>query len=140
MNSNENPLAKLASDLTDRVEALEKENAELRKEVQAKTASQQVVQVAPVISDEVAQATCDALVKAGALNEDQVEQTKKAFIEDPEAAHRTICGILDAQAQSKRASEDSEADLSGGKLVTGSMLSKSAEEDCLDRMQSILGM
>lgn len=140
MNSNENPLAKLASDLTDRVEFLEKENAALRKEVQEKTASQQVIKVAPVVSDEVAQATCDALVKAGALNEDQVELTKKAFLEDAEAAHRTICGILDAHAQSKRASEDNDADLSGGKLVSGTMLSKSAEEDCLDRMQNILGM
>lgn len=140
MSSNENPLAKLASDLTDRVEFLEKENAELRKSVQEKTASQQVLKVAPVVSDEVAQATCDALVKAGALNEDQVLETKQAFLDDPEAAHRTICGILDAQAQSKSASESDTMDLKGGTLVTGSVLSKSAEEDCLDRMQSILGM
>lgn len=140
MHSNDNPLAKLAEDLTNRVEFLEKENAELRKSVQEKTASQQVIKVGPVVSDEVAQATCDALVKAGALTEDQVAETKRAFIEDAEAAHRTICGILDAQAQTKSASDTSDVNLNGGTLVAGSVLSKTAEEDCLDRMQSILGM
>lgn len=76
MNSSEFHLTKLAEDLTNRVEYLEKENAMLRRSVQAKTASQQVLKVNPVVSDEVAQATCNALVKAGALNEDQSEYAK----------------------------------------------------------------
>ena len=107
-------MTKLANDLCDQLEKAEAENKSLKEQLaQSKTASE--VPAAPVVSAEVVQETCDALVKAGRLDADQVELCKEAFMKDPDAAHRTIVQLLNAPAQEKTAS--SEADLSGGTLV-----------------------
>jgi predicted phage gp36 major capsid-like protein len=110
-------MTKLANDLCDQLEKVEAENKSLKEQLaQVKTASEAPKD--PVVSAEVVQATCDALVKAGSISAEQVEDCKKAFTEDPEAAHRTLVQILNAPAQEKTASV--EADLSGGTLVSGS--------------------
>lgn len=135
-------LSKLASDLTDRVAFLEQENAQLRDRVTAGETAHKPVQT-PVVktaSLEEIDKACQALVRVGALAPDQIELSKKAFQDDPDAAFRTICGILDAQAQTKSASDASHLDLRGGELVTGAIRAQqSVQEDCIERMCSILG-
>lgn len=108
-------MTKLANELCDQLEKAEAENKSLKEQLaQVKTASAEPAK-APVVSAEVAQATCDAMVKAGCLTADQVELVKQAFTEDPDAIHRAVVELLNAPAQEKTAS--SEADLSGGTLV-----------------------
>ena len=110
-------MTKLATELCDKLEAVEAENKSLKEQLsQTKTASE--VPAAPVVSADVVQKTCDALVKAGRLDAEQVELCKEAFMKDPDAAHRTIVQLLNAPAQEKTAHV--EEDVSGGKLVTGS--------------------
>jgi len=122
-------MTKLANELCDQLEKTEAENKSLKAQLaQVKTASE--APKAPVVSAEVVQATCDALVKAGSISAEQVEDCKKAFTEDPEAAHRTLVQILNAPAQEKTASV--EADLSGGTLVSGT-----ANQEGQDKMASI---
>ena len=119
-------MTKLANDLCDQLEKAEAENKSLKEQLdaQTKTASAAPAEVlAP--SAEAVQATCDALVKAGRLEQDQVELCKEAFMKDPDAAHRTLVQILNAPAQEKTASV--EADLSGGTLVGG--IAKEASDD-----------
>lgn len=135
MDSNINELVKLASELTAHVEALETENLQLMQ--QQKNASAGVP--ASTVSEYTAANTCNKLVRAGLLSEDQTPHVKRAFLLDPEAAHRTISGILDAFASSKTASAVS-PDFTGGRLVDDAGLGKTASEDCIDRMQRILGM
>jgi len=110
-------MTKLANDLCDQLEKAEAENKSLKEQLtQSKTASAAPAN-APVVSADVAQATCDAMVNAGRLTAEQVDLVKKAFMEDPDAIHRAVVEILNAPAQEKTASV--EADLSGGTLVSG---------------------
>ena len=128
-------MTKLANELCDKLEAAETENQSLRAQLaQTKTASETPA-VAPCASAEVVQATCDALVKAGRLEADQVELCKEAFLKDPDAAHRTIVQLLNAPAQEKTAHV--EEDVSGGKLVNGVT---AAPEDKHAAMFKILGL
>ena len=125
-------MTKLANGLCDQLEKVEAENELLKTRLaeQLKIASEaEPQQVVKTASADVVQATCDALVKAGSISADQVEDCKKAFIEDPEAAHRTLVEILNAPAQEKTASV--EADLSGGTLVSGTT------QDSQDKMASV---
>lgn len=138
MDSNVEKLTKLAEELTDRVDALEKENAQLK--AQAKQASVPVAAPAPVVSEKVASETCERLVKAGGITQEQVAQTKEAFLKDPEAVHRTLQVVLDGQTQVKQANASETIDLSGGRLVDGDALRKDAQADCLERMSQILEM
>ena len=111
---------------------LEKENAKLQE--QCKTAS-----AAPVVSAECVADTCKALKDAGMISEDQVEQSKQAFLSDPEAIHRVAQKIVNASAQEKTAS--AEADLNGGTLVTGAAAPvKDRYAESMDRIQAILGI
>ena len=123
-------MTKLANELCDKLEAAEAEN----KLAQQKTASETPA-AAPCASANVVQATCDALVKAGRLEADQVELCKEAFLKDPDAAHRTIVQLLNAPAQEKTAHVE---DVSGGKLVNGS--SAATEVDQYAAMFQILGL
>ena len=123
-------MTKLANELCDQLEKAEAENKSLREQLAAQTKVASEVKAAPVVSAEVVQTTCDALVKAGSISADQVEDCKKAFTEDPEAAHRTLVQILNAPAQEKTASV--EADLSGGTLVSGT-----TSKDGQDKMASV---
>ena len=128
-------MTKLANELCDKLEAAEAENKSLKEQLtQIKTASVAPA-VAPCASAEVVQATCDALVKAGRLEADQVELCKEAFLKDPDAAHRTIVQLLNAPAQEKTAHV--EEDVSGGKLVNGVT---AANEDKHAAMFKILGL
>ena len=127
-------MTKLANELCDQLEKVEAENKSLKEQLsQVKTASE--VPAAPVASDDVVQATCDALVKAGRLEQDQVATCKEAFLKDPDAAHRTIVQLLNAPAQEKTA--HAEEDVSGGKLVTSA---PAAETDKLAGVFQILGL
>ena len=110
-------MTKLANELCDKLEAAEAENKSLKEQLEQQTKSASEVPAAPVASEEVVQKTCEALVKAGRLEADQVELCKEAFLKDPDAAHRTIVQLLNAPAQEKTAHV--EEDVSGGKLVTG---------------------
>jgi hypothetical protein len=124
MDENLEKMTKLANDLCDQLEKVEAENKSLKEQLaQTKTASE--VPAAPVVSAEVVQSTCDALLKAGSISEDQVEDCKKAFTEDPEAVHRAFVQVLNAPAQMKSAS--AETDLSGGTLVSGTVTDSSAD-------------
>lgn len=128
-------MTKLANELCDQLEKAEAENKSLKEQLaQTKTASE--VPAAPVASAEVVQETCDALLKAGSISADQVEDCKKAFTEDPEAALRTLTQILNAPAQVKSAS--SEIDLSGGTIVSGTVGNDS--QDKMASVYKILGL
>lgn len=117
-------MTKLANELCDQLEKAEAENKSLKEQLaQVKTASE--APKAPVVSAEVVQTTCDALLKAGSISEEQVEDCKKAFTEDPEAAHRTLVQILNAPAQMKSASV--EDNVSGGTLVGGTVSDTSSD-------------
>ena len=129
-------MTKLANELCDQLEKAEAENKSLKEQLAQTKIASEAPKAAPVVSAEVVQATCDALVKAGSISADQVEDCKKAFTEDPEAAHRTLVQILNAPAQEKTASV--EADLSGGTLVSGT--TKQASQDGLDSVLQILGL
>ena len=127
-------MTKLANELCDQLEKAEAENKSLKEQLaQTKTASE--VPPAPVVSAEVAQATCDAMVKAGCLTADQVELVKQAFTTDPDAIHRAVVELLNAPAQEKTAAI--EADLSGGTLVGGST---KVDADIHASMYAILGL
>ena len=128
-------MTKLASELCDQLEAAEAENKSLKEQLQqVKTAS-----AAPAesfaVSEDVAQATCDALVKAGSINADQVADCKEAFMKDAAAAHRVLVKLLNEPAQVKTAS--SEEDVSGGTLVNGT---PAAESDKYAKVFTTLGL
>lgn len=128
-------MTKLASELCDQLEAAEAENKSLREQItQIKTASAAPAE-APAVSEDVAQATCDALVKAGSINADQVADCKEAFMKDAAAAHRVLVKLLNEPAQVKTAS--SEEDVSGGTLVNGT---SAAESDKYAKMFTTLGL
>jgi len=129
-------MTKLANDLCDQLERVEAENKSLKEqlEAQVKTASAAPAET-PVASAEAVQATCEALVKAGRLEADQIELCKEAFLKDPDAAHRTIVQLLTAPAQEKTATV--EEDVSGGTLINGSASTES--EDKYAAMFRILG-
>jgi myo-inositol-1-phosphate synthase len=128
-------MTKLANDLCDQLEKVEAENQSLKEQLQqSKTAS--AAATAPVVSADVAQATCDAMVNAGRITAEQVELVKKAFIEDPSAIHRAVVEILNAPAQEKTANV--EEDLSGGTLVNGS--TKEASSDIYASVYETLGL
>ena len=128
-------MTKLASELCDQLEAAEAENKSLKEQLQqVKTASAAPAE-APAVSEDVAQATCDALVKAGSINADQVADCKEAFMKDAAAAHRVLVKLLNEPAQVKTAS--SEEDVSGGTLVNGT---PAAESDKYAKMFNTLGL
>ena len=128
-------MTKLASDLCDQLEAAEAENKSLREQLQqVKTASAAPAETL-VVPEDVAQATCDALVKAGSISEDQVAPCKEAFMKDAAAAHRVLVQILNEPAQVKSAS--SEEDVSGGTLVKGT---PAVESDKYAKMYEKLGL
>lgn len=128
-------MTKLASDLCDQLEAAEAENKSLKEQLQqVKTASAAPAE-APAVSEDVAQATCDALVKAGSISADQVADSKEAFMKDAAAAHRVLVQLLNEPAQVKSAS--SEEDVSGGTLVNGT---PAAESDKYAKMYEKLGL
>lgn len=138
-------LTKLATELTDRVDVLEKENSALRTqlECQTKQASEKAA-VAPAVSEAVVDATLDALVKAGSLNEDQRAESRGILLHDMEAPHKLLQHFLDAQIQTKTASVEDDENVSGGRIVSNSKnrinSKEQAEADCLDRMVRILKM
>lgn len=129
-------MTKLASELCDKLEAAEAENKSLKEQLeQVKTASAAPADAPAALSDDVVQATCDALVKAGSITTEQVADCKEAFNKDPEAVHRTLVQILNAPAQTKVASF--EEDVSGGTLVNGT---PAAESDKYAKMYEKLGL
>ena len=132
-------MTKLANELCDQLEKAEAENKSLKDQLaQVKTAS--AAPTAPVASAEAVQATCDALVKAGRLEQSQVEACKNAFMKDPDAAHRAIVQLLNAPAQEKKAAEAEDLDVSGGTLVGSA---RKVEDDSADKyasVYSILGL
>ena len=136
MDPNVEALVELAQDLTNKVESLEQQNAQLR----AYTKQASVVkQAAPVVDDETADITCGKLVNAELITPDQAAQTKQAFLTDPKAVHRALHALLDAQAQSKTASVESVTNVNGGVLVTQAVTT-AVVEDHLENLQKILGI
>ena len=140
-------LLKLASEMTDRIAALEKENAELKAQKAAadealtkKAAEDEAPKT--VVPAEVADATVEALLKNGSLQPSQADESKRILMQDATAAHRVLQRILDAQIQTKtaKAAQNDSFDVSGGKLAGEQPEQKPYEDDCLDRMQSILRM
>lgn len=138
MNDTIEALTKLANELTDRVDALERENAELRSRNadMAKQAAETPAHAepSPKVSDGLVDDALSALLKVGALNADQLKESRQILTTDPEAPFRLLTGLLDAQIQAKTASDDT---LAGGTLA-GNALKRGAGEDCLDRMIQIL--
>lgn len=138
-------LEKLASDLTDRVDELERENTALKArldeaEKQAKTASV-VADPKPVVSAEVVNKTLEALVKCGALSIEQLDESRNVLMNDAEAPHRLLCKIIDAQAQAKTAaSVDHMDNVEGGTVVGDNAPARDRRDDCYERMAAILGM
>jgi hypothetical protein len=135
MDPNVEALVELAQDLTDKVESLENQNAQLR--AQSKQAS--VVRQAPVVDEETASSTCGMLVNANLITPEQSAQTKQAFLTDPKAVHRALHALIDAQAQTKTASVESVTNVNGGVLVTQA-IATNVVEDHLENLQKILGI
>ncbi len=139
-------LEKLAESLIDRVDALEKENAALVKK--AAEAEQQLAMTkaaaanaaGPVVSEAVVDATVDALVKAGSLNEDQRAEGKRILMEDMEAPHRVLQKLLYDGVQVKTATVSSDENIRGGMLVDATPVTPDAREACLARMTALLRM
>ena len=141
MNTQIEALTKLAEDLTNRVAFLETENDGLRSAIREQVANTKEASVDPSVSVSVALSTCDKLVEAGAITENQVEQVKHAFLTDPAAVHRALCGILDAQAQTKSASNEAcSAGLDGGTLVSGASVVSPDTANKYGTVERILGM
>lgn len=143
MDTSIEAFAKLAQELTDRVDSLEKENAELKKTAAA--AAEQVKQAseqkkdAEVVSRAVVDATLDALVKCGGLNLNEVDKSREIMLRDAEAPHRILQKFLDAERQEKTASDTD--NVTGGTLMGSTSNKKDTARDaCLDRMASLLGM
>jgi alanyl-tRNA synthetase len=141
----EEALEKLASEMTDRIAALEKENAELKAKLA--TADEALTKKASednapktVVPAEVADATVEALLKYGALLPEQADESKQVLLKDAAAAHRVLVRILDAQIQTKKASAGTkdDFDVAGGTLANAPEQKPSAQEDCMDRMMTIL--
>lgn len=141
-------LEKLATEMTDRIAELEKENGSLK--AQLATANEALTKKAAednapknVVPEDIADATVKALVKAGALLDSQVDESKRVFMTDATAPHRVLMRILDAQDQAKTASAraNDNFDVNGGRIAdTQPVKNKPYEDDCLDRMEAILGM
>lgn len=130
-------LAKLTQELTDRVDELEKENAELKKTAAEKPVEPAKPEVASVVSASTVEETLNALHKVGMLTDDQMDESRKILLSDAEAPHRILQKILDAQSQTKVASEEN---ISGGTLIGSSQEKRDPMEDCFDRMERILNM
>lgn len=137
-------LTKLAQDLTDRVDELANENARLSKALEEKSAEltkkAAEQKPSPMVSEQVVDATLDALVKAGALSEDQREESRGIMLADMEAPHRILQRFLDAQGQAKTASKQDIDNVSGGKLADDTRQTKESDSAVLDRMMAILHM
>lgn len=131
-------LTKLATELTDRVDQLEHENAELKSSLdtakaQVKTASEQKPGMS--VSEQTVDATLAALLKTGSLNQDQIAESKKILMSDAEAPHRILQKLLEVQSQNKIASDKN--NINGGTLAYCDT-KRDHEDDCMDRMMSIL--
>lgn len=143
----EEALEKLASEMTDRIAALEKENADLKARLAAadealtKKASEDNAPK-PVVAADVADATVEALLKYGALLPEQADESKQVLMKDAAAAHRVLVRILDAQIQTKKASASTkdDFDVAGGTLASAPEDKPSWQEACVDRMMTILNM
>lgn len=144
MNETIENLTKLAQELTDRVDELSAENARLstalkeKEQELTKKAAEQTP--SPVVSEQIVDATLSALVKIGALNEDQREESKRVFMTDMEAPHRLLQRFIDAQSQTKAAAAQDTENVSGGKLADDTRQSEESDGAVLDRMMSILHM
>lgn len=142
----EQAMEKLASELIERLAAVETENKALRKANEdlralthqmstVKQASQEIKQV----DDGLLDSTCQNLVKCGALKPEQVEQAKAIFKTDMNAGLTVIQSLLDEHAQVKTAAE--QASLAGGTVVHISrQTQRSPEDECIDRMRKTLGL
>jgi len=144
MDENTQSFVKLASELTDRVDALEKENAQLRKIAAcAKHAMDDAISALDakrvVVPQDIVDATLSALVKCGGLAPEQVDESRKILLTDVTAPHRILQSFLDAQSQTKTAAED--GDIAGGTLIGSAKVAKQdAQEACLERMMNVLKM
>lgn len=135
-------MEKLANELIERLGVVEAENATLRKDndalrsqvaQQAKTASEAI---AKQVDDDLLDTTCQNLVKCGALNSDQVAQAKEIFKSDPNAPFKVIQSFIDEKNLVKSAAADES--LRGGRIVGGTDVKRSPEDECLDRMRKTL--
>lgn len=141
MNTQIEALTKLAEDLTNRVASLETENNGLRAALLEQSSNVKQASATPSVSVSVALSTCEKLVGIGAITETQVEQVKQAFLTDPSAVHRALCGIIDAQTQAKSASTEAcSAGLDGGTLVSGTGVVSADVADKYGTVERILGM
>lgn len=139
-------MVKLANELIGRLESLEAENAQLKKanselrtlseSLSVKTAS--LNEPAKQVSEDLLDNTCKELVKCGALNEDQVAESKAILKAEPDAPFKVILSLLDDRAQIKSASE--QASLRGGRLVRVQTQKDADAQACLERMRQTLGL
>lgn len=135
MNNATEALVKLAEELTARVSVLECENQSLRKK-----ASVAKPGAGAVVSEQVVDATINALVKSGSLTVEQISESRKTLLADVEAPHRVLQKVLDAYGQVKKASVDDPYGLSGGRLAGIAETQPDPQADCLDRMAALLRM
>lgn len=133
MSTELDKMAALVNDLANYAEGLERQVAELQSRI-----SDQDKQASASISEESVEKVCSALVESGCISGDQVFQTKRAFMEDPEAIYRVIPKFIEAQA--KTASADTGLDLNGGTLVGIQLTREDPYVASMERMQSLLNM
>ena len=138
-------LTKLASEMAERLAALENENSALQQrlvlvshalnEKQCKTASEGSVPDKAVVED-----TVRALYKTGALDSSQLERSREVMLHDVNAPHRVLQALLNEKL-SKEAS-DNDANLAGGRLVTQQQQQRrgDAQADCMQRMINLLNI
>lgn len=150
MNDMVESLTKLASELTDRVERFEKttaeltaENASLKAQLAEAQAGQAKQAAVKTVDETVVNASVDALIKVGALTEDQRQASHDCMMKDPDAVHRVLIRVLDAHSQTKTAKAADTDDLRGGRLATAPDRASSMTDQqgaCYERMCKILGL
>jgi len=140
----EKSMEKLATELIERLGAVEAEKAALQKDNEALRT--QVAQMAKSasetqpkqVSEDLLGTTCKSLVKCGALRAEQVDQAKEYLRNDPDASLKVIQHLIDENALTKSAAAD--ASLRGGTVASVGTVKRSPEDECFERMRKILNL
>ena len=142
MQSAEESLIKLATELTERVAYLENVNSTLYQNLcNAQSVIAKSAKYSNSASTGTVEATVQALHKAGAVEADQVEASRQKMLSDANAVHRVLQRVLSLEAgQQKSASlQKAQATLAGGRIVSNDTKTD-AQADCMQRMINLLNI
>lgn len=140
MDATVTSLTNLANELIERVKELEGANAMLKQAACEQQALREA-DVHPSICADQIDNTVRALVKIGALREEEKRAMKLCLIQQPDAIYKVVQHLACAPRQVKQASFDNAVDpISGGRVVGVEEDQASAQDACLDRMSHLLNL